>query len=221
MKVFIVVPAYNESQRILSVIEDLRRHGYNNIIVVNDGSVDNTAEIAKQAGVVVVSHLVNRGMGAALQTGNDLAQMLGADAVVHFDGDGQMQAADISQALNLISSGKVDVVFGSRFLGGNSSIPWTKKNILLPVSKLINFFFTGVWLSDAHNGFRVLSARALDKIKISYDGMAHNTEIVEQVRRYNLPFEEIPVTIVYHHYGQSIKGGLKILRDLILGKILK
>ncbi len=86
---------------------------------------------------------------------------------------------------------------------------------------MINFFFTGLWLSDAHNGFRALSRSALSQIYISHDGMAHNSEIVEQVRKKRLSFCEVPVTIIYHRYGQSIAGGIKIVRDLILGKILK
>ncbi len=221
MKIFIVVPAFNESKHITAVIDDLQRHGYNNIVVVDDGSTDNTAALARQRGVVVLRHLVNRGMGAALQTGNTYALQQGADIVVHFDGDGQMQAKDIAKVVAPIIAGEVEVVFGSRFLDNTSQIPWSKKHLLLPVSRVINFFFTGLWLSDAHNGFRALSRSALSQIYISYDGMAHNSEIVEQVRKKRLSFCEVPVTIIYHRYGQSIAGGIKIVRDLILGKILK
>ncbi len=227
---FIIVPAYNEEKTIGRVISDLFEHGLKQIengitqmkiVVVDDGSTDNTAEVARQAGAIVLQHEVNRGQGAALQTGNEFALQQGASTVVHFDADGQFNPADIQSALEAMQTKRVDVLLGSRFLDNRSKMPWTKKYILLPVSRFINWLLTGLKLSDAHNGFRILSRNALQKIKISQDRMAHNSEIVKQIKEQNLSFMEHPVEVTYVEYGQGVDGGLKILQDIVAAKFLK
>ena len=92
----------------------------------------------------------------------------------------------------------------------------TKKYFILPLARLFNFFLTGVWLSDAHNGFRVLSARAARQVTIEEDRMAHGTEILDKIVRLGLKFKEMPVTVHYHRYGQGVAGGLTIFKDLLL-----
>jgi len=221
MKIFIVIPAYNEVNSIKKVLLDLKTFNYLNIVVVDDGSDDGTAEMAESQGVVVLRHIINRGMGAALQTGNDYALSQAADIIVHFDADGQMQAKDIEKLVQPIITGKVDITLGSRFLVTNSDMPWSKKRLVLPLSKLVNYFFTKLWLTDAHNGFRSQSRLAAEKIKISHDRMAHNTEIVEKIKKYKLNYLEVPVEIKYFEYGQGVKGGFKILKDLLLGKLIR
>lgn len=213
----IVVPAYNEAERIGRVIRDLFEHGWNNVLVVNDGSSDATIVVAEQAGAKVISHIVNRGQGAVLETGNEYARRNGFDVVVHFDGDGQFCAADIKEAVEKIFSG-YDVVIGSRFLDKRSALPWTKRYIVLPLARLVNRFLTGVNLTDAHNGFRVLNKKALEKIKINQSGMAHNSEIVAKVKETGLLFAEHPVEVKYLEYGQSAVGGFKIIFDWIFKK---
>ena len=213
----IVVPAYNEAERIGRVVRDLFEHGWNNVLVVNDGSSDTTVAVAKQAGARVVSHLVNRGQGAVLETGNEYARRNGFDVVVHFDGDGQFCAADIKGAVDKISSG-YDVVVGSRFLDERSVLPWTKRHIVLPLARLVNRFLTGVKLTDAHNGFRVLNRRALEQIQINQSGMAHNSEIVAKIKKMDLRYTEHPVEVRYLEYGQSAAGGFKIIFDWIFKK---
>jgi len=214
--IFVVVPAYNEEKKIGRVIRGLFEQGYKNIVVVDDGSTDRTAEIARQAGAVVLRHEVNRGQGAALQTGNEHALRAGAEIVVHFDADGQFNPADIRPAIEKLKD--FDVVLGSRFLDSRSRIPWFKRHIVLPVSRWINFVFTRLKLTDVHNGFRALSRKALEKLHISHDGMAHNSEIISQIREHGLTFVEQPVEVTYYEYGQGIGGGVKILWDLIVSK---
>lgn len=219
--IFVVVPAYNEEKNIGRVVRDLIKYGYTNIIVVDDGSSDKTGAEARAAGAVVLRHPLNRGQGAALQTGDDYVLSRGASAVVHFDADGQFDPADIAPALKLLEEKKLDVVLGSRFLDKRSHIPFFKKYLIFPAGRLINFFLTGLRLSDVHNGFRVLSRRALEQIRITQDGMAHNSEIIAQIKKKNLPFAEQPVAVYYYEYGQGIGGGFKILRDWILSKLIK
>ncbi len=219
--IFVVVPAYNEEKKIGRVIRGLFEHGLNQIIVVNDGSTDNTAYEARMAGAQVVEHLINRGQGAALETGNSIARSRGAEVVVHFDADEQFNPADIMPAIIKLQTENLDVILGSRFLDNRSKLPWTKRKIILPFSRLINYLLTGVSLSDAHNGFRVLSKKALNNLVIRQDRMAHNSEIISQIKIYGLKYAEQPVEVRYFEYGQSALGGFKILKDLFLAKIIK
>lgn len=218
---FVIVPAYNEAKNIGRVISDLFSQGLENIVVVDDGSSDDTFELAKSAGAVVLRHEVNRGQGAALQTGNEYALANDAGWVVHFDADGQFNPADIADALVLMRIQSADAVLGSRFLDNRSKIPWTKKHIILPVSRFINRLLTGLKLTDAHNGFRVLSRHALEKIKISQDRMAHNSEIVRQIKEHGLVFVEHPVQVKYFEYGQGVGGGLKIIGEILQERLIK
>jgi glycosyltransferase involved in cell wall biosynthesis len=216
--VWIVVPAHNEQENIFGVIKSLQELTPN-IVVVNDASTDRTCDIVKVLGVYLLDHLVNRGQGAALQTGTEFALSKGAKIMVHFDADGQMLAKDIYRIINPIIDLQAEIVFGSRFMEKRSKIPWTKKYFILRPAIIFNWFFTGIKLSDAHNGFRALSAKAAQRIKITQDGMAHATEILDQVRASDLKYTEVPVEIVYNQYGQRFSSGFKIIRDLIFARI--
>lgn len=215
-----IVPAYNEEKSIASVISDLLTE-VDSVVVVDDASLDATVALAKAAGAVVLQHEINRGQGAALETGHAYARTLGAEYVIHFDADGQFDVADIAPALHELKQKKADILFGSRFLGKNSNVPWTKKNIIFPLGKIINTLFGSVALSDVHNGFRILSSRALEKVVITQERMAHATEIPALVKFHNLSYVEFPITVTYHEYGQSGIGGLHVVKDLITGKFLK
>ena len=235
--IFVVVPAYNEEQSIGRVIRGLlcgtdypdfavaqnrgssipRERGIGTqIVIVDDGSTDKTGEVALREGAVVIVHEVNRGQGAALQTGNEYALSRGATAVVHFDADGQLNPEDVKKALVFMAENNLDVVLGSRVLDQRTKMPWLKRYLIMPVSRWINFVFTGVKLSDVHNGFRVLNKKALENIIITQDGMAHNSEIVAQMKKHNLKFAEFPVEVVYKEFGQGVGGGFKILADLLV-----
>ena len=219
MATYIVIPAYNVENWLSQVLEDLLHLGYNNIIVVNDASTDATAEIINRYPIIHVEHLINLGQGAALATGTRLALEVGADIIIHFDGDGQHCPEDITRFEEKIRAG-FDTVFGSRFQHHDQQIPWTKKYFILKPAILVNWFFSGINLTDAHNGFRALSRVAAEKINISQDRMAHATEIPAEVVRQKLSYTEVPVKIVYHHYGQNFRGGLRVVWDLIKEKIL-
>lgn len=215
-----LVPAFNEENFLGSVLENLKPH-VDEIVVVDDGSTDSTAEIANSFGVHVLVHPLNRGQGAALQTGHEYALQLGADYVVHFDADGQFLPEEIQPALAALQKSGADILFGSRFLGKKGNLPFTKRYIVHPVSRLINFFFGTPNMSDAHNGFRILNKKALSHLEIEQDRMAHATEIPAQVKRKGLSYIEFPVTVQYFEYGQNVKGGIHILKDLIVGQFIR
>ena len=128
-KVWIVVPAYNEQENIFGVIKSLQELTPN-IVVVNDSSRDSTRKIVKPLGVYLLNHMINRGQGAALQTGTEFALQKGAEVIVHFDADGQMQAKDIFRIIAPIIDKDAEIVFGSRFKDKKSQIPWTKKYLI-------------------------------------------------------------------------------------------
>ena len=222
MSVFVVIPAFNEEKNICPVVRDIfSLYPDFKIIVVDDGSNDKTATMARNCGAIVLQHLINRGQGAALKTGTDYALRLGGEIIVHYDADRQFEPKEIGPAVAIVKKGQTEIVLGSRFLSKQNNLPWSKKRIILPLARLVNFLFTGRWLSDAHNGFRVLSHRAATLMDIRQDRMAHNSEIVRLIKENNLSFQEQPITVYYHQYGQSFGGGVKIIKDLIIGRFLR
>jgi len=218
MKISCVIPAYNESKKIISVLDKVMPL-VSEVIVVDDCSSDNTYELAKKKGVIALRHPINRGQGAALQTGNDYALSHGADIIVHFDADDQFAAAEITDLITPIINGQADAVFGSRFLG-TANFPFVKRTIIMPLARLINLFF-GIKLSDPQSGFRALNRQTLEKIKIENRGMAHCSEILYKIFKTKARIIEVPITVTYHEFGQSFGGGLKIIKDLLIHNFIK
>jgi glycosyltransferase involved in cell wall biosynthesis len=215
-----VVAAFNEARALGPVVEGLRPY-VAEIVVVDDGSADDTAAVARRAGAVVIRHPINRGQGAALQSGIALALARGADVVVTFDADGQHVAADVPRIVDPVVRGKADVALGSRFLDGRSNVP-PMRRLVLKSAVLFTRLTTGLDLSDAHNGLRALSRKAAETIRIRQDRMAHASEILAEIGRHRLRFVEVPVTVLYTDYsrakGQSALGAFRILLDLMVGK---
>lgn len=220
--VAVVIPAYNEEKTIREVVEAVKSY-VDEIIVVDDGSSDKTAKVALLQGAKVLRHFLNRGQGAALQTGIEAALGDGADIIVTFDADGQFNAAEISEIVEPIKNHAAEVVLGSRFLSKTSNISNFKK-LLLKLAVIFTRLATGLNITDTHNGFRVFSREAALKIKIRQDRMAHSSEILEQIASQKISYKEIPVTVRYTEYslkkGQKLFDYFKILKDLFLGKML-
>lgn len=222
--IWIVIPAYNEAKALGKVIKDLKKHSYGNILVIDDASIDQTAEVAKQNHVVVLRHMVNKGQGAALRWGIKEALKRGADIIITFDADGQMDPADINNLVKPIAEGKYEASLGSRFLKKNTSIPWSRR-MVLKLGSLVHYLLYGIKLSDSHNGFRALSKEAAKKIKITYDRMEHASEILEQIHTKKITFIEVPVNIRYTEYslkkGQSAWNSVRMGMRLLGRKLLK
>lgn len=214
MKTFIVIPAYNEEKRIGKVIDDLKKNNYKNIIVIDDGSEDNTFNVAMKKKVTVLQHIINRGQGAALKTGIDYAIKKNADIIINFDADGQFLVSEISKLSTDVISGKADITLGSRFLGSAVNIPLLKK-IVLKIGILVVFFLYGIKITDSQCGFRVMSKKAAQKIEITSDRMEHAGEIFHQIMKKKLKYKEIPVTIIYDNY--SLKKGQSWDKSIDLG----
>ncbi|MBP7741055.1 glycosyltransferase family 2 protein [Candidatus Woesebacteria bacterium] len=223
-KIIIVIPAFNEAKWLAKVINDVKREGFMNIVVVDDGSTDNTCEVAERENVIVIKHLINRGPGAATQTGLMFAKLKDADMAVTIDADGQHDPKDIKRLIEEMESQKLDLVFGSRFLEKSNRIPLLKK-IFNKIADFITFVLSTLWVSDSQTGLKVFSKKALEKIIINTSGFEFCTEIFMQVRLNKLKFEEVPIKVNYEvesqKKGQNFATGISTLFKLFLEAITK
>jgi len=220
--VFVIIPAYDEGAALEAVVRELRA-SYPNVVVVDDGSRDDTYTIARRCATYTLRHLINRGQGAAIQTGIQFALLRGAEYIVTFDADGQHCVEDIAALLGPIQSGQCDITLGSRFLGKAENLPASRR-FTLRLAVLFTRLINRVKLTDAHNGLRAFSRRAAESINITLDRMAHASEIIDLVTRSGLPFQEVPVKIRYTEYslskGQSSLQAVRIAFHYLVGRIM-
>ncbi len=225
LKLYILVPAYNEERVIRKVLNGLKLQKLQNtkkeIIVINDGSADKTEEIAKKCKVTVLSHPINRGLGGALGTGLEYARVKNADIVITFDADGQHEPKDLKRLIEPILNNKADFVIGSRLLK-NSKMPMDRKFINL-VANIINYFLWSIWITDSQSGLRALSKNALKKIEIKMNKMEVASEFFKEIKKNNLRVKEIPIKAIYTNYsrakGQKNTNAVNILVKLLLYRI--
>lgn len=216
--VWVVIPLYNEAEVISGVVNGLLSD-FPNVVCIDDGSSDGSGKLAVSAGANLVSHPINLGQGAALQTGFDYALERGAKFVVTFDADGQHRVVDATAMLNRARSEDLAIVFGSRFLDDRTK-PGILKKIVLKTAVWVTNITTRTKLTDAHNGLRIIREDALRQVKLRQDRMAHGTEIVVQLGKTKLPYAEHPVEVLYTDYskakGQSLLNSVNILVDLVI-----
>ena len=222
-KVFVLVPVFNEGPVTKTVVEELVAKEYT-VVVIDDGSGAPIKNTLENMPIYLLRHKINLGQGAALQTGIDYALSKGASLLVTFDSDGQHCVDDIAKLVNALQDKHVDVVLGSRFLQDASEIP-AKRKALLQMARMVNFFFTGMWLTDAHNGMRAFTGSAAEKIKLQENRMAHATEVISLIKKNNLCYAEAPVTIRYTDYskqkGQKLPDAFRVLFELFLNKLFR
>jgi glycosyltransferase involved in cell wall biosynthesis len=221
--VWAVIAAFNEAPRIARVLDDLLPV-VRNVVVVDDGSSDATRDAVLTRPAWVVTHPANLGQGAALQTGIAFALSRGASHIVTFDADGQHDPKDLPRMLGALSTEGADFALGSRFLGAAENIPMSRK-ALLRMAILFTRFLSGVALSDAHNGLRVMSRRGAEHIHLTFNRMEHASEIVEQIAHSGLKYIEVPVTIRYTNAslakGQRTTAALGLGLRLLLEKLAR
>jgi len=222
-RIFVVIAAFNEGPAVGDAVRSVRER-YEHVIVVDDGSSDDTADRAREAGALVVTHLINRGQGAALKTGLDHGIRRGADVLVTFDADGQHHCDDIGALVEPVIRGECEVALGSRFLRADNKIPFVRRCIL-KTGILVTWILSGIRLTDTHNGLRAFSRSAAQRISIVQDRMAHASEIIDEISTRKLRYKEVPVRISYTEYsmkkGQSSSGAFRVLLDFILGKLAR
>lgn len=223
MKVFIVMPAYNEEKIIARVIQGLKKEGFDNIIVIDDGSKDKTSDVAKQENIIVYRHPINRGLGGALGTGIKAAIIEDADIIVTFDSDGQHDPKDIKKVIAPIIKKHADVVIGSRLINPKG-MPIIRRigNFGLNV---ITYILFNIWTTDSQSGLRAFSNKAARKIEIKTNKMEVSSEIIREIGRNKLKFKEVSIKAIYTDYskahGQSNLNAIKIVMKLILKKLMR
>lgn len=221
MKAIIVVPAFNESTVIFDVLKSLpkRLPGVANVqvVVVDDGSFDQTAVLAVKADVKVIRHLLNRGAGAATKTGIEYAKSQNADIIINFDADGQHHAADLPKLVAPIISGQADLVIGSRFLQ-KQKIPLDRL-FLNWLANLVTLVMFGVSSTDSQSGFRAFSKKAAGFIDFKADRMDFSSEILLEAKRHNLRVVEIPTKAIYSSYSRE-KGQKNINAISVFARFL-
>lgn len=219
-KIFIIIPTFNESRVIHSVIQEIQKVGFSNIIVIDDGSSDETYQKATALeGVVSLRHFLNRGKGAAIKTGLEAAKILGADIVVTMDGDGQHNPADISRMITLIVAGQ-DVVLGTR-LKDSTGMPW-HKILHNKIGNFLVWMIYGLWVTDSQSGFRAYSKKAINLIDTKTDRYEYDSEVIREIYRHKLQYTETPIEVRYTAYSMgkthkmNLKNGFKVLIKMIL-----
>jgi glycosyltransferase involved in cell wall biosynthesis len=219
--IWIVIAAFNEAAVLSPIVSDLLLRSYR-VVVVDDGSCDATGQIAFSAGATVVTHPVNLGQGAALQTGINFALQQGADYVVTFDADGQHRSSDITQLIDALVDHDASYALGSRFLGSSRGMPLGRR-LLLQAAIWLTRGMTGLRLTDTHNGLRAMTREGASRISLRQNRMAHASERLEQIAASGLHHVEVPVTIDYTRYslakGQRFSDSLAILFDLSAQKL--
>ena len=219
--VFLVVPAFNEEKTVSQIIEGIADKGYN-VILVNDGSRDKTLDLAIESKrkypnqIFVVSHVINRGLGAALKTGMVVALNKGAKYIVTFDADGQHEIEDIPKVCKPLQDEEADVVIGARPF---EDMPISKSfaNIIMNALTLL---FYGRNVKDSQSGLRAFTAHAADAINIVSSGYGVSSEFIKEISDKNLRLAEVTITTIYtpetQNKGTDAIVGFRILTKMVL-----
>lgn len=223
-KRIIVIPAYNEERTVAEVVREacmIATH----VIVVDDGSRDQTSELASQAGAVVIRHAVNRGVGAALGTGIEAAVRLDADVVVTMDADGQHRAIDAAKVFERVERGDVELVIGSRLKKGDEAGNMPMHRILFnTIGNILTYILFGIWVTDSQSGLRGLSKKAATAIELRTNGMESLSEFIKEIKDKHWRFDEVPIKAIYTDYslskGQNFFVGVKVAIKLIFRRFI-
>lgn len=222
MRLVTIIPAYNEENAIGDVVN--RSIQYSDVIVVDDGSTDDTYNQAKKAGAGVIKHEKNRGKGAAIKSGLNRALKDGYDAFILIDGDGQHDPEDIPLLFSFI--GEYGLIIGSRFISGNpENMPLTRKISNRVTTGLIKYV-TGYELTDSQSGFRALSKGcARFFLDIKYDDYVYESEMIYKAAENKVRLKEVAVSSRYSLEKSHITR-MNILKYtffivMLLGKKLK
>ncbi len=219
MNITIIMPVFNEEERVLAVLRELEKLKFN-VVVVDDGSLDNSKSKilnSKFKKLTLLEHKINLGKGAALKTGCEYAFMSGADAVIMMDSDGQHSVSDLALFVNKLESKKYDMVLGSRNL--SLGVPFIRYVGNKVASVAVSLMF-GIYVSDLISGYRALTKKAYKKIKWESVGYGVETEMIIRAKKEGLTSCEIPVATIYYDSfkGVSILDALGVFGNLIYWK---
>lgn len=231
-KIVFLIRAYNEATRISSVIEGIFHAWFTEILVIDDGSIDDTAilleSLIRESKIHYVRHITNRGAWAALETGFSFirsnAEWHNWKYLVTFDADWQHDIRDMERFLTAFKKDEsLDVVLGSRFIEKTkSNVPFLRK-ITLFWGRVFTSLVSWVHLTDAHNGYRMFRVETLNSIHITMDGMEYASELIDQIGKNKFKFIEVPVNIHYDSYSlgkwQRYGGIMRIVLRMLYKKL--
>ena len=208
-RVLVCIPAFNEAKNISDIISKSKKYA-NEIIVYDDGSTDDTYEVAMAAGATVIRNPENKGYGVAIRSLFQFAKERNADVMVTLDSDGQHDPDQIPDLIRPILQDKLDIVIGSRFLNkeDKKKVPRYRSFGIKTITKFTQYVSYGN-ITDSQSGFRAYNKNALSKINLFEDGMAVSTEILLRAREKNLLSTEVPITIIYDIKDTSTHNPLK------------
>ena len=210
------IPTYNEESHIENLIKSAQNF-VDSVVVCDDGSTDDTADVAKKAGAIVISHKTNRGYGAAIISLFDYARDNNAEIMITLDGDGQHNPDQIPLLLNTLTQHNVDVVIGSRFLNQNTEAPGYRQRGIKIITSAANYG-ADLKVSDSQSGFRAYSKNAIDAIHPTEEGMSVSTEILLKISNKGLSLAEIPITISYEgdtSQHNPVSHGMSVLANTL------
>lgn len=189
------IPAYNEENTIGSIVLKSEIH-VDQVIVVDDGSTDSTAKIAKLAGATVISHTKNRGYGKAIKSCFQAAEKANADILVILDSDGQHNPDEIPKLISPILEGSSDIVIGSRFLESSHCVP-LRRQIGIKLLTIATNIGSSKKVSDSQSGFRAFSKKSINQLQFDESGMGVGSEIITDAYKKRLIIREVPITCLY------------------------
>jgi glycosyltransferase involved in cell wall biosynthesis len=201
-KIVATIPCLNTQKHIAEVIAKTKKY-VDEVIVIDDGSTDLTADVAKGAGAKVISHPKNMGYGEAIKSCFRAMQISDADVMIIIDGDGQHDPDEIPRLLSPISNEKADVVIGSRFLANGKKMPLYRKFGIKIINQVWNLG-ARVKSSDTQSGFRAYTRNSFEGMHFNNKGMSISIEIIEKARRKGLNIKEVPITCSYINNNSSL-----------------
>lgn len=230
LRVCIVIPAYNEGSVIGDVVRDikaqLKAKKYSaDVVVVNDGSKDDTAEQARKGGAKVIDHILNSGAGAATATGLSYANQNGYDIAATMDADGQHNAEDVLRGIKEIQSQGADLLIGSRLIDVSAKDMSLLKRVGNWGLSFVTMLLFGVYTSDSQSGLRLYSRKALEQLRWKTSGYEFCSEMIWRANQLKLSIGEFPITVIYTDYskakGQNNWNGVNILKSLVRRRLVE
>lgn len=203
-KILIIIPAYNEEGSIGRVVEEVKKYlSQGEVLVVNDGSADLTSEKAKASGAVVLDLPFNLGIGGAMQAGYKYANEKGFDIAIQIDGDGQHDPREVQKLLDILKSGKVDIVIGSRFTGGSEFKSSSMRRIGIFILSRVISTIVGQEVTDPTSGFRAVNWKAIRLFASDYPQDYPEPESLVLLHKAGLKIGEISVKMRERFSGES------------------
>lgn len=215
--IWVVIPAHNEEKTIEKVIGKIKKY-LTNIVVIDDGSIDNTHNLAKKSKVTVLKHLLNLGKGAALKTGCDYAIKQNAKILVVLDADGQHDPAEIPNFIKNLKN--KDIVFSYRKQYKKMSLVLKFGNHFINQTTKLLY---GINLKDTQSGYRAFTVDSYKKIRWNASDYSMESEMITNVSKHNLKYIEIPIKTIFSdkYKGTTVLDGIKIVFDMVWWRLTK